>query len=246
MKFPLLFSPLDVGGLEIRNRIFSTGHQTMLARGQVPNEDMAAYHEARASGGAGLIVLEGARPHAGAASSAPIINAFTDACIPGYRLIADAVHRHGCRVFGQLIHSGRVNPMIRDGMKGITYSAAAVPDHRFHNVPRAMPAGMIDEIVTGFADSAGRMIEAGLDGIEVGLSHGTLFAQFLSPITNLRDDAWGGDDDRRFFLRATRARPRRVAVHAVPALGVPPDLARGLGRRARRGHRELVVNRVSK
>jgi len=220
MAFPRLFSPLSVGGLEIRNRIFSTGHQTMLARGQLPNEDMAAYHEARARGGAGLVVIEAARPHAGAASSAPIINAFTDDCIPGYRMIGDAVHRHGGRVFGQLIHSGRVNPMIREGMKGVTYSASDVRDHRFHNVPRPMPEEMIEDVIAGFASAAGRFIEAGLDGVEVGLSHGTLFAQFLSPITNLRTDKWGGDDEGRFRALSETMRAVRRSIGPDPVFGL--------------------------
>ena len=63
-SFPRLFSPIRLRNTEIRNRILSTGHQTYLAKGGLPGEDFVAYHEARAKGGAGLIVVEAARFHA--------------------------------------------------------------------------------------------------------------------------------------------------------------------------------------
>ena len=106
-SFPNLFSPLEVGSIEIKNRIFSTGHMTLLLDGGAPSDDMVAYHQARAAGGAGLIVTEASAVHP---STAPWhIYSFSDDCIPGYRRIAAAVQPHGCKVFGQLGHSGAHN-----------------------------------------------------------------------------------------------------------------------------------------
>ncbi len=220
MMFERLFTPAQVGALEIPNRIFSTGHQTLFARAGVPDEDMAAYHEARAAGGAGLIVMEGARPHATAISDSPIIDASTDACIPGYRLVAAKVRRHGTRLFGQLAHSGKVNALIRDGLRGVVYSASAVPDQRFHNMPRAMSRELVADVVRGFGDAAGRLAEAGLDGVEIAASHGNLLAQFINPAWNLRPDEYGGSLDNRLRLLAQIIAAVRSRVGSSRVVGV--------------------------
>ena len=70
-SFPRLFSPIRLRNTEIRNRILSTGHQTYLAKGGLPGEDFVAYHEARAKGGVGLIVVEAARFHATGFTDSP-------------------------------------------------------------------------------------------------------------------------------------------------------------------------------
>ena len=108
MPFEHLFSPHEIRGHEIRNRIISTAHQTILTEDGVPTDHMAAYHEARARGGVGLIIIESARPYSDDVSHGYFIDAGKDACIPGYRKIARAVHRHGAKVFGQLNHGGRI------------------------------------------------------------------------------------------------------------------------------------------
>ncbi len=198
MPFPLLFSPLTIRGLEIRNRVFSTGHQTYLARDNVPGPDMVAYHRARAAGGAGLIITEAARVHESAMSDLPAVDASTDACIPGYRAMADACHAHGCRLFGQVSHGGRVNSYIRGGLRGVPYSSSSTADHRFHSMPRAMATAFVKEMVVCYARAAGRFAEAGLDGIEVIASHGLLPAQFLNPVVNRREDEYGGSEENRF------------------------------------------------
>ncbi|HCV19906.1 MAG: FAD-dependent oxidoreductase [Arenicellales bacterium] len=220
MNWQYLFSPLQVGSVEISNRIFSTAHQTLFARAGVPEENMAAYHEARAAGGTGLIVMEGARPHASAVSDVPIINATTDQCIPGYRRVAELVHAHGTQLFGQLAHSGRVNYLLRAGMRGVTYSASALPDHRFHNMPRAMSGALIDDVISGFAAAARRLAEAGLDGIEIAASHGNLIAQFMNPACNRRQDNYGGSLQNRLRLLLETLAAVRGAIGRDLALGV--------------------------
>ncbi len=220
MPFPLLFSPLKIRETEIRNRVLSTGHQTWLARDGRPSEDLAAYHEARARGGAGLIVVESSRFHSSSFTDSPEIRTDSDDCIPGYRAIADAVHRHGGRVFGQLSHSGRCTQRLMGGRRGVVYAPSPVPDNRFHTMPREMPADMIDDIIESAGAAAKRFAEAGLDGIELLVSHGLLFAQFLNPQVNKRRDRFGGDFDNRM-------RALRMALSAMRR-GAGDDLVIGI------------------
>ena len=95
MALTHLFSPLRVGSVEIRNRIFSTGHQTVLVDDGAPNDALIAYQEARARGGAGLVIVEVAAIHETAFFSSHTIKGYIDECIPGYRRLAQAVHGHG-------------------------------------------------------------------------------------------------------------------------------------------------------
>ena len=100
-----LFSPIRIRGLEIKNRILSTGHDTTLITGGVPNDALIAYHEARAKGGAGLIVVQAAGIHETAKYTSHVLMA-SEASVPGYRQLAETVHKHGCKIFGQLFHPG--------------------------------------------------------------------------------------------------------------------------------------------
>lgn len=195
--FPKLFSSLTIRGREIRNRILSTGHQTWLAKGNVPGDDLIAYHEARARGGAGLIVNESARFHASTLGEAPELVILSDDAIPHYARLAAAVQRHGTRIFGQLSHSGRVSRRMTDGMRGVVYAPSSVPENRFHTVPREMPTEMVAEIIEAAAQGARRYAEAGYDGVELMASHGLLFAQFLNPASNRREDIYGGCAENR-------------------------------------------------
>jgi 2,4-dienoyl-CoA reductase-like NADH-dependent reductase (Old Yellow Enzyme family) len=199
MSFNHLFTPYQIRGLEIKNRIFSSAHQTILARNGSPGEDMVAYHEARARGGAGLIIMESSRPAADDVSASYYLDSSTDACIPGYRMVADAVHKYGCKVFGQINHGGRIT-YTHDGMQIVARAPSMVPDHRFHCMPRVMSTEYVRTIINAFAAAAGRMAEAGLDGAELTASHGMLIAQFLNPQTNFREDEYGGSFENRFRM----------------------------------------------
>ena len=154
--FPRLFSPIRLRNTVIRNRILSTGHQTYLAKGGLPGEDFVAYHEARAKGGAGLIVVEAARFHATGFSDSPELIVASDDCIPGLKNLADSVHRHGAKIFGQLSHSGRVTKRLSGGLRGVAYAPSVVPDQRFHTMPRAMSVALIEEIIAEAGKAARR------------------------------------------------------------------------------------------
>ena len=206
-SFSHLFQPLQLGPIEVKNRIFSTGHMTLMLEAGGPSDDMVAYHEARAAGGAGLIITEASAVHP---STGPWhILAFSDACIPGYRRVAEAVHAHGCKVFGQMGHGGAHNYTTLDGSRPVAYGPSALPREWSHNMPRAMTHAEIAEVVECYGAAAGRMKAAGLDGVEVLASHNLLPAQYLNPRTNQRQDMYGGClENRMRFVREVIAAVR--------------------------------------
>ena len=217
-QFPHLFSEMDIGPITVPNRIVSTGHHTYLAH-EYPSEELIVYHEARARGGAGLIVTEITAVHDTAMFSHNLLMALNDECVAPYRALADRVHVHGTKLFAQLFHQGRELLSSTSGLIPGAYAPSAVPNERFHIMPQPMPVDLIRDVIAGYGRSAGYLAEADYDGVEIVASHGYLPAQFLNPQTNLRDDAYGGDSSRRLaFLRETIAAIRTAA----------PDLALGL------------------
>jgi len=201
-QFPHLFSPLTIRGKTLKNRIMSTGHDTSMPTDNLVNDQLVAYHTARAKGGVGLIVLQVAGVHDSARYTSHVLMATDDACIPGYRRIAEACHAEGTVVLSQVFHPGREIMESSDGLLTVAYSASASPNERFRVMPRELSQAMIDEIIEGYAAAARRLHAAGIDGVEVVASHGYLPAQFLNPRVNRRSDGYNGDLDAR--LRFTR------------------------------------------
>jgi 2,4-dienoyl-CoA reductase-like NADH-dependent reductase (Old Yellow Enzyme family) len=210
-NFKHLFTPLKVGNVTVKNRIFSTGHDTSLPTDGRVNDRLLAYQQARAAGGCGLIVLQVAGVHESARYTSHILMATTDACIPGYRRMADMGRDHDCRIFGQLFHPGREIMEGSDGSTPVAWAPSAVPNERFHVMPRPLTKRMIDEIVRGYGEAAARLREAGIEGVEIVASHGYLPAQFLNPRVNRREDEYGGDFENR--LRFTREVVASVRAH---------------------------------
>ncbi len=223
--FPRLFSPLRLGSLELRNRIFSSGHDTVMAEHGLVSDRLIAYQQARAAGGVGLIVVQVAAVHPTAEYTSHALGAWDDACIPGFRRLAAAVHAEGAGIIGQVFHGGREIMDSDDGTLPVPLAPSSVPSERFHTMPRSMPVPIIREIVEGYAAAAARLRVAGLDGVEIVASHGYLPAQFLSPRVNLRTDAYGGSPERRLrFLREVLAAVRAVLdADAVVGLRVSID-----------------------
>ena len=205
-----LFTPLQIRGHVLRNRIFSTGHMAVMLDDGKISDRMVAYHTAKAKGGAALTIVEAARAHPSGDSGRPAIRAYDPACMPGYARLARACQAHGCKVFAQLSHPGREMTLAADGTHAVAYAPSSVPNERFHVMPREMPLTMIREVIAGFGRSAGHLRQAGLDGVELVASHGYLLGQFLNPRVNRRQDVYGGSLDNRLrflheALDATRA-----------------------------------------
>jgi 2,4-dienoyl-CoA reductase-like NADH-dependent reductase (Old Yellow Enzyme family) len=216
-RYKHVLEPLRVGSVVLPNRIARAPHQTTFAQGGV-TEQLIAYHVARAKGGVGLTVLETASVHP---SSPVFLDLTTDHVIEGLGQLVNAVRPYGMKLFQQLWHGGsQAQPL--DGSP--PWSASALPAYLEGVLPGAMPIsmtqGMIDEVVSGFADAARRSIAAGIDGLEVHAAHGYLLMQFLSPATNIRTDAYGGDlDNRMRFLVDVLRAIRHTAGNDVP-LGI--------------------------
>ncbi|WP_159587780.1 FAD-dependent oxidoreductase [Chelativorans xinjiangense] len=222
MPYPNLTSPIAIGRVTLRNRIVSSAHGTDMSSNGLPSERIVAYHEARARGGAGLIISEAASVHETAVGTGRYATAHTDACIPGYRRLAEAVHRHGTAIFGQLYHPGRssIAGSTQDGTIAVMYAPSAIPAEIKHFTPRAMPTSLVRDVVRSYGDAARRMVEAGLDGVEVMAHHSHLVSQFLNPRSNRRSDVYGGSFDGRMRFLIEILREIRASVGEAIALGV--------------------------
>src|SRR5262245_12359901 len=161
--FPALFTPLAIGPVTLRNRIVSSGHDTVMAVDGLVSDRLVAYQEARARGGVGLIVIQVAGVHPTARYTSHELTADDDRCIPGFTRLAEVAHANGAAIFGQLFHGGREIMDTDEGALAVALAPSAVPTERFHVMPRAMPAPLIREIVDGFGASAARLERAGLD-----------------------------------------------------------------------------------
>ena len=230
--FPTLFSQFEIKGHTFRNRIFSTGHQTLIVTGGLPNDGLVAYHEARAKGGAGLIITEAMTVHETAFFNEAMIAAYRDEALPGMKKITEAVHRHGTKVFGQLFHPGaEVLGTDSYGTRTIAWAPSPLNHERYFATTRQLTPELIEEIIKGYAITAERMIEAGYDGVEIVASHGYLPAQFLSPLVNQRTDCWGGsrENRQRFLLDVARLLRQRLPASAIVGLRISLDEKDHLG-----------------
>ncbi|MCC7047409.1 MAG: FAD-dependent oxidoreductase [Alphaproteobacteria bacterium] len=214
-----LFSPLQLGGITLRNRIVSTGHSTGLTDGTAIGARVIAYYAARARGGVGLIITGSTSVHPTSTSKLmPALANWDESVLEPYRRVADAVHLYGARIFAQLNHAGALSGAA--GPWGRVVAPSSVDSELNNETPHALDQGEIDEIVDAFAAAARRARQGGLDGVELHGGHGNLIQQFLSPLTNQRNDAYGG-------LLEGRLRFARDIAGAVRT-AVGPDFVVGL------------------
>ena len=207
--FDNLLQPIELGPTRIRNRLFSPPHGTTLGHGGIVTDDLIAYHRTRARGGVGLIIIEGMTLHPSYGFEDSFLYAGNDRIVPGLNKLAETCRAEGTPVFGQLFHAGRAVRLSHDGSKPLTYSASDVPDERYRVIPVPMPNDMVWEMIDSYANAAGRLADANLDGVEILASTGYLIAQFLNPVTNLRNDEFGGSTNNRLrFLREILSRSR--------------------------------------
>ncbi len=211
MQYPRLFQSGQIGRLQIRNRIVLPAMGTNFTGldGAVSDRNVQYYCE-RARGGVGLIISEASyidqttknRPHA--------LGSSEDRFVPGPRRLADAIHAAGAACCIQLNHAGKLAPSKVIGCTPLAPSA--IPHAATGEVPRAMSLQDIQYIVNCYAAAAGRAAEAGFDAVEVHGAHGYLIHQFLSPLSNCREDEYGGPfaNRARFPLEAVRAVRQRV------------------------------------
>jgi len=188
---PSLFSPIKVKSVELHNRVVMPPMGTNLGDpdGTV-SEANVAYMKRRARGGAGLIITEITLVHPSGSVIPNQLGIFDDRFIPGLRKISDAVHAAGSKVALQLHHAGRESLFLLQEGKAIAPSAIRSLVYRL--TPREMTIDEIQEIIAAFGAAAARAREAGFDAVEVHGAHGYLLTQFLSALSNKRNDQYGG------------------------------------------------------
>lgn len=238
-----LLQPGRIGSMTLPNRmILAAMGSNFASQDGHCTEQLMAYYEARAAGGAGLLVLETSAACFPCGSTMPNTVAFSrDEFLPGLTELAQRVHRHGARIVAQLNHGGKMaqedtaagrpipvpsplKPSASDMFNVLTadeirhFIKAAGPDGKG---PRYVPMekSAIHDIVQQFAAAALRARRAGFDGIELHAGHGYLLASFLSPYTNHREDEYGGSPENRArFLTETIAAVRAATGADFPIL----------------------------
>ncbi|OIQ76473.1 N-ethylmaleimide reductase [mine drainage metagenome] len=211
----LLFSETTLGPLKLQNRLVMAPLTRSRATGNVPNALMAEYYAQRAS--LGLIIAEGTSPSPNGLGYPRIPGVFSDAQVAGWKLVTDAVHAKGAKMFLQLMHCGRIaHPLnLPAGARVLAPSAVAAPGEMYtdaeglkpHPVPQAMTEADIKAAIAEYATAAKNAVAAGFDGVELHAANGYLLEQFIRPNTNQRSDAYGGpiENRARFVLEVVDA-----------------------------------------
>jgi len=229
---PTLFDPLQLGDLTLPNRIIMAPLTRCRAvDGRVPNALMAEYYVQRAS--AGLILTEATSVNPMGVGYPDTPGIWSQAQLAGWRLVTDAVHAAGGRIFLQLWHVGRVSapvylngavPVAPSAVKPAGYVSLVRPVQDFVT-PRALSLDEIAATVADYRQAASNAKDAGFDGVHIHGANGYLLDQFLQDSTNLRADRYGGvvENRARLLLEVTDAcidvwGAGRVGVHLAPRM----------------------------
>jgi dimethylglycine catabolism A len=191
-----LLQPLRIRNLLLKNRIMSTSHASGLSENDMPLEKYQRYHEEKAIGGLALSMFGGSSIVSRDSSKVfAQLDLTDDRIVEHFQRFADRMHRHGAALMCQLTHLGRRgSPYVSDWVSTIAPSRVRETLHR--SIPREMDKADISRVVRDFGLAAKRCEDGGLDGIET-LAGGHLIGQFLSPLTNLRTDSYGGSIENR-------------------------------------------------
>ncbi|MDD9984046.1 MAG: mycofactocin system FadH/OYE family oxidoreductase 2, partial [Gammaproteobacteria bacterium] len=225
-RFPHLLSPIQIGPRRLRCRVLVTAHEIRLGDGRIPGPRYAAYHRARARGGAGLQITGCTAVHrTGGLGSGGALANVDDSIIDGYRTLSGAVHEEGGVILAQLGHSAATTHATEPGAPVWAPSAVAGELMRHGQRAHAMSVDEIAEIVAAFGAAAERCRKGGMDGVEILAAFGFLVAAFLSPLANRRTDHYGGSlDNRMRFCREVVCAVRdAVGPDGVVGLRIPGD-----------------------
>lgn len=214
----LLFSPTTLGTLTLQNHLVMSPLTRNRATGNIPNELMAEYYAQRAS--AGLIITEGTSPSPNGLGYPRIPGIFSAEQIAGWKLVTDAVHAKGAKMFIQFMHCGRVgHPLnLPEGARVLGPSAVAAVGDMYTDAegmkqnatPQAMTEADIKTAIAEYAQAAKHAVAAGFDGVELHGANGYLLEQFIRPNSNQRTDRYGGSIENRARLRiGSRRRDHR-------------------------------------
>jgi 2,4-dienoyl-CoA reductase-like NADH-dependent reductase (Old Yellow Enzyme family)/thioredoxin reductase len=197
-RYPHVFQPIWLGPVEVKNRFYFPPHGTPLTADASPSEDGVYYFAERAAGGIGLMIHSVAIWHRRIGRISPL----EESRIDSFAVLADRVHEHGTKIFGQLHHSWPVRlyqwePM---GPAAPNLTASVHPRFDHFSASRAMSKRDIKAFLQAFRRGVRNLRAAGYDGIEVHCAHGLLLEHFLSPYYNRRTDEYGGSLENRLRL----------------------------------------------
>ena len=198
-NFPNMFSPINIGTVTVPNRFVvpPMGNNFANTDGSM-SERSAAYYEARAKGGFGLITIESTVVYKQAKGGPRKPCLFSDEVVPSFKRVADACHAYGAKVSIQLQHAG---PEGNSKLTGYPLKAAsAIAPSAGREIPEAMPTEEVYRLIECYGDAARRAQLAGIDMVEVHCAHGYLVSTFISARTNKRTDEFGGCFENRMRL----------------------------------------------
>jgi 2,4-dienoyl-CoA reductase-like NADH-dependent reductase (Old Yellow Enzyme family)/thioredoxin reductase len=213
-----LWDAAYLGGVRLRNRAVMPAMGTAYAttEGQVTDR-LIAYHSKRAEGGVGLIVTEVCAVHPSGKAFPSELGIYDYHFLPGLEDLATAIKKAGAAAAAQLHHAGRETFPSVIGEQPLAPSPIA--SRAMGQVPRELSEEEVVGLVGSYAAAARRAREAGFDAVEVHGAHGYLVNQFLSPYSNRREDAYGGDDAGRFrFAREVVREIKREAGRDFPVI----------------------------
>lgn len=214
MKFDRLFSPIEIKpGFTLKNRILMPAlHHNYTPDGSLTDR-LCEYYKTRARGGVGLIIIGACRfEDTGAKPS--VVRLASDEDVEMWRPLVQDIHDLDCKVAVQLFHAGRYVANGANANGSDALSPSAVYSSYSHDTPREITVEEIHQLIRDWAAGAVRAKAAGFDAVEIIGSAGYLISQFLSPITNLRTDDYGGTPEkrRRFPLEVIRAVRKAVGA----------------------------------
>lgn len=222
--FEHLLSPIQIGAKIIRNRALVTAHVPGLEKGGLVSDAYIAYQRARAHGGAGLQISGSSTIHStGSVGAGRSLDNTKPEIVEGYKRLAEAIHAEGGRFLIQLGHSAAT---VNDQDVGRPLIApSAVPSQLLKEMPQVMSTAMIAELVEAYATAAARVRAGGLDGVEILGAFGQLPAAFLSPLTNRREDEYGGslENRLRFLMEVIDAVRSSAGSDMIVGLRMPGD-----------------------
>lgn len=204
--YPHLFTPLDLGFTQLKNRVIMGSMHTGLE--ELPNgqKRTAAYFVERAKGGVSLIVTGGIGPNEEGATHAVSRRLDDPDVLAEHRYVTDQVHQYDTKICMQILHTGRYS----FNQNLVAPSAIQAPINQY--VPRELSSAEIEGQINDFVKTALLAKEAGYDGVEIMGSEGYFLNQFIAQRTNQRDDEWGGEYTNRIRLPLAVVRRVREAV----------------------------------
>jgi len=210
MRNPVFTSFTLPSGLVLKNRIAKAAMEENLAQeDQTPSQALKNVYSAWAKGGAGLIITGNVMVDHLAMTGPGGLVLEQSSDITAFAELARLSKQNNCKVVMQINHPGR-QVLKKMGGKALSASSVALNmgkhSHLF-GVPKAMTHTDIDDVITRFTQTAQQAEKAGFNGVQIHAAHGYLLAQFLSPLTNKRDDKWGGnlENRTRLLLEITRS-----------------------------------------